>query len=77
MMTITVNIGTGSTVLACDDSNGSIAFWSHPGGTIGQPPEANPTGPPDVRIKFSRSESIDIMIERLSKIKHGMELDNS
>lgn len=75
-MTTTINMGTGSTVMAYDDTAGSIAFWKHRGGTFGDQTAIKPTTQPDVRIKFSSPESIGLMIERLSKIKEGMEAGN-
>jgi len=75
-MTTTINMGTGSTVMACDESAGSMVFWKYHGGIVGRPPAANPESKPDVKIKFSSVESIDIIMERLAKIKEGMQVAN-
>ncbi len=71
-MTTTIKMGTGSTVMACDDSNGSMAFWTQSGGKVGEPPASTPTGPPDVMLNVSTPEAINIIMSRMSKMKEVM-----
>ncbi len=54
----------------------SIAFWGNPCGRIGEEPKENPPGMPGVRLTFSNTQAIDILMHHLSSCKKEMEADN-